>query len=114
MRFLSFALVIMTVSTVPMPAMASGSGSGGNGGYGGGYVHVPEVPRDLYAAAYSRGKSQFKKRIACKTCEYSQGVNDSATASKVMTKVKAGEFGLTQAQQVDVMVYLIRRYRVSA
>ena len=112
MKFLAFALVGISVSTVPMPAMASGSGSGGYSG--GGRYAVPDVPRDPYAVAYSRGKSQFKKRIACKTCEYSQGVNDSVTATKIASRVKAGEFGLTKAQQVDVMVFLMRRYRVSA
>jgi hypothetical protein len=92
----------------PISALASGSGSGG------GNYPVPSAPRDPYADAYARGKSQFKKRITCKKCEYSQGVHDSVTAGKVAMRVKAGEFQLTEKQRSDVMTFLRQRYGITA
>jgi hypothetical protein len=94
----------------PISAVASGSGGGG----GGGNYPAPSAPRDPYADAYARGKSQFKKRITCKKCEYSQGVHDSVTAGKVAMRVKAGEFQLTEKQRGDVMIFLRQRYGITA
>lgn len=94
------------------PVLASGSGSGGGGGS---YPSSsPSAPRDPYADAYSRGKSQFKKRITCKKCDYPQGVHDSVTAGKVAKRVSSGEFQLTEKQRSDLMIFLQRRYGVTA
>jgi hypothetical protein len=105
------AIVFVSVITAPTATFASGSG-----GYGSAGGSFPEqrAPRDPYADAYARGKSQFKKRITCKTCEFSQGVHDSVTAGKVAKRVKSGEFQLSAAQRADVMIFLQRRYGITA
>jgi hypothetical protein len=111
--FLRVSLCGCIVLLAAAPVLASGSGSGGGGG--GGYPSSsPSAPRDPYADAYSRGKSQFKKRITCKKCAYPQGVHDSVTAGKVAQRVSSGEFKLTEKQQSDLMIFLQRRYGVTA
>ena len=107
---LSLGLAALAISG---PAAASGSGGFG-GGFGGSGISGPDTPRDPYADAYARGKSHFKKRIACKQCAYPDGVNDSVTAAKVAKRIRAGEFGLTDAQRNDLLVFLQRRYEIRA
>jgi hypothetical protein len=109
------ALAIWCISIIAAPTAAVASGSGG-GGYGSGGSSYPlqQIPRDPYADAYARGKSQFKKRITCKKCEFSEGVHDSVTAGKVAKRVKAGEFQLNEKQRADVMIFMERRYGVTA
>lgn len=112
-KFLGLALAAAIVVLSPMPLQASGSGGGGYGSGSGSYP-APSTPRDPYADAYSRGKSQFKKRITCKTCAYPEGVHDSVTAGKVAKRVSAGEFQLNEKQRSDVMIFLQRRYGLTA
>ncbi len=100
----SFALV------ASVPVIASGS-SGGGGSYP---SSTPSAPRDPFADAYSRGKSLFKKHITCKKCDYPQGVNDSVTASKVAKRISSGEFQMNAKQRSDLMIFLQRRYDVTA
>lgn len=110
--FLRVSLLGSIALLASAPVLASGSGSGG---VGGSYpTYAPSAPRDPYADAYSRGKSQFKKRITCKKCDYPQGVLDSVTAGKVAKRVSSGEFQLTEKQQSDLMIFLKRRYGVTA
>jgi hypothetical protein len=105
------AILGASLITAPTAVFASGSG-----GYGGGSGSYPEqrAPRDPYADAYARGKSQFKKHITCKKCEFSQGVHDSVTAGKVAKRVRAGEFQLNEKQRADVMIFIERRYGIIA
>lgn len=91
------------------PALASG-GSGG-GGFSGGSLGTSK-PRDPYADAYSKGKRAFKKRITCKKCTYSSGVNNSKMAREVAAKVKAGEFKLKPTQRRALLFYLSERYAI--
>jgi hypothetical protein len=100
---------IMLLASVA--GLASGSGSGGGGSYS---LPSSSTPRDPYTDAYARGKSQFKKRITCKTCAYSDGVHDSVTAGKIAKAVRSGAFQLTEKQQGDLMIFLQRRYGVAA
>lgn len=112
-KFLGLALAVTIVVLAPMPLRASGSGGGGYGSGSGSYP-APSTPRDPYADAYSRGKSQFKKRITCKTCAYPEGVHDSVTAGKVAKRASLGEFQLNEKQRRDLMIFLQRRYGVTA
>ena len=110
--FLRVSLLGSIALLASTPVLASGSGSGGGGGS---YPSsAPSTPRDPYADAYSRGKSQFKKRITCKKCAYPQGVHDSVTAGKVAKRVSSGEFQLNAKQRNDLMIFLQRRYGVTA
>ncbi len=112
--FLRVSLLASIALLASTPVLASGSGSGSGGGGGSYPSSAPSAPRDPYADAYSRGKSQFKKRITCKKCVYPQGVHDSVTAGKVAKRVSSGEFQLTEKQQSDLMIFLQRRYGVTA
>jgi hypothetical protein len=101
-------------STFAMASVsASASGSGGYGSGGGSYPST-STPRDPLADSYARGKSQFKKHITCRKCEFPQGVHDSVTADKVAKRIKAGEFAFNDKQRQDVMIFLQKRYGVEA
>jgi hypothetical protein len=112
-QIIGLALASGALLLTPVPALASGSGGGGYGGGGGSYP-APSAPRDPYADAYSRGKSQFKKHITCGKCAYPEGVHDSVTAGKVARRVRAGEFSLNEKQRGDLMIFLQRRYGITA
>lgn len=107
--------IIGTIAAIAIsvPALASGtssgSGSRGGGGFSGGSV---SQPRDPAKVAYSRGHRLFKKRIACKKCEYPRGFSDNATASKVMSRVRNGEFKLKSKEREFVLYYLSDRYNI--
>jgi hypothetical protein len=113
MKYLGFVLAGSLVGLTPMPLHASGSGGSGGAGYSSSFPEV-SAPRDPFADAFLRGKSHFKKRITCKTCAFPQGIADNATAAKLAERVKSGEFGLDARQQADLMVFLNRRYGVTA
>jgi hypothetical protein len=110
-RFLNLSLIGSIALLASAPALASGSGGGGYVSGGGGYSQ-PSTARDPYADAYARGKSQFRKRIACKTCAFPQGVHDSVTAGMITKRVRSGEFRLTEQQRSDLMIFLQQRYGV--
>ena len=114
-KFLGLAVAGAIVVLAPMPLQASGSGGGGGGfGSGSGSFSTPSGPSDPFAGAYSRGKSHFKKRITCKTCAFPDGVHDGVTAGKVVKRIRSGEFQLNEKQRSDLMVFLQRRYGVTA
>lgn len=85
----AFALLGCTIMLPSIPAIASGTGGSGSGSSS--YLG-PSAPRDPYADAFARGKSQFKKRITCKKCEFPTGVHDKVIAGKVAMRVNAGSF----------------------
>lgn len=109
MKKLGLVLAALSVM-VATPAFASGGGSGGgysSGGYGG------SQPRDPRAAAFSKGKKAFKKRITCKKCTYKGGFTDGKTAREVAARVKAGEFNLKADQRQAVLYYMSERYSIT-
>jgi hypothetical protein len=106
---------------VCVPAFSSGSESGGgggfsSGGFGSGTNSFPSEPRqvDPTKAAYSRGKSMFKKNITCSKCLYPKGIKDGVTATDVALKVRAGEFNLSAEEKEDIMIFLKKRYGIEA
>jgi hypothetical protein len=112
------ALLSLAVS---VPALSSGSESGGGGGFSGGGFgsgtsNFPSEARqyDPAKAAYSRGKSMFKKNITCSKCLYAKGVKDGVTATEVALKVRAGEFNLSAEEQEDIMIFIKKRYGIEA
>lgn len=98
----------VAVAVLTAPAFASGSGSRGGGFSGGGFSQ----PRDPAKEAYSRGHRLFKKRIACKKCEYPKGFSDGATARKVKQRVRDGDFKLKSKERDFVIYYLSDRYGI--
>lgn len=104
---LTLPMVTIAAMLVVPPAFASGTSGGG---YGSGSGSYPSRPRDPAAEAYARGKSMVKKRIACKKCVFSAGVQDTPTAKKVAAGVRAGEFELKPAEREQVLYYLAERF----
>ncbi len=100
-------LILATASVmVAAPALASGGGYSGGDGFG------ASQPRDPRAAAFSKGKRAFNKRITCKKCEYKGGFTDGKTARAVAARVKAGEFNLKAKQRQAVLYYMSERYSI--
>jgi hypothetical protein len=111
MKRVLFRVMMAALVTVSAPALASGSGSGGGGG-GFGSVGSP------FGAGVSqeellqqRGRVQVKRRIACKTCEYKDGVTRD-NAGEVAQAVRGGKFELADKDRVAVLAYLRQRYGV--
>ncbi len=103
--------LLFAAAAVVVSAPAWASGGGGGGGFSGGGFSAPQ-PRNPREVAFSKGKRAFKKRITCKKCEYSGGVNDSKTAREVAAKVKAGEYKLKTRQRQAVLFYISERYSI--
>ncbi len=110
MKMLSLSVAALS-AMIAAPVLASGGGGGGGGYSGGGFG--ASQPRDPRAAAYSKGKRAFKKRITCKKCEYKGGFTDGKTAREVAARVKAGEFDLKAKQRQAVLYYMSERYSIA-
>ena len=91
--------------------MASGSGSRG-GGFGGGFRNDSTLSRATQEdRLHRRGKSQVRKRITCKKCEYHKRLNKQ-TAGEVANAVRGGKFELKEKDRTAVLYYLRQRYGV--
>lgn len=106
-NFITASVLVLTMMAPAGPALASGSAGAGHGSLPSTF---PSSPRNPEAEAYARGKSMVAKRIACKKCEYVDGVKDTPTAQKVAARVRAGEFKLEPADRQQVLYYLSRRF----
>jgi len=107
---ISAALLAMAVTSAP--AMASGSGSRGGGGFGGGFGSGPGASGlSQEDRLERRGRSQVRKRITCKKCEYRDRLNNE-TAGEVAQAVRGGQFGIKERDRAAVLYYLRQRYGV--
>lgn len=108
MRAAIISAAALAVAITSVPAMASGSGSRGGGGFGGvsGAQGLSEEDRLI-----RRGRSQVRKRITCKKCEYRKRLNDE-TAPEVAQAVRNGKFDLNDKDRVAVLYYLRDRYGI--
>jgi len=104
------ATVLAVAAPVSTPVFASGGGGYSGGGSGSGTYD--RAPRDPAQANYRKGRSYFKKYVTCKKCSYSKGVNDSATARKIMKQVRSGEIAVKSSHKEKLLYYIARRYRV--
>ncbi|MBA4766838.1 MAG: hypothetical protein H2049_04275 [Porphyrobacter sp.] len=110
MKRMMVSMVLAAMAVAATPALASGSGSGGGGASAGGsnsFDPVLEQQRRLEQQA----RSQIKKRISCKTCQYKEGVTRQ-NAGAVAAAVRGGSFELTQKDREVVLAYLKQRYGV--
>lgn len=109
MRNLVLSAALLGLAITSAPAIASGSGGGG-GGFGSGSsssaTRVSEADR-----LSNRGKSQVRKRITCKKCEYHNKLNQQ-TAPEIAKGVRAGKFKLSEKNRSAVLFYLRQRYGV--
>lgn len=99
---------VLALTLTASPAFASGSGGGG--GYGGsGSYSAPRIsPAERLER---RGKSQLRKRITCKKCEYHKRLNNQ-TAPEIAQGVRNGKFKLRQKDREAVLFYLRSRYSI--
>lgn len=104
---MAVSLLTLTIVAPAPAAMASGTAGGDTGGVP---TYFPSKPRDPVAEAYARGKWLVSRRISCKKCEFNTGVKDTATAQKVATRVRAGEFEIKPDDREQVLFYLSRRF----
>lgn len=108
MRATIISAALLAVAITSAPAMASGSGSRGGGGFGGATA-VPQISEE--DRLIRRGRSQVRKRITCKKCEYRKRLNDQ-TAAEVAQAVRNGRFELKDKDRVAVLYYLRDRYGI--
>ncbi len=102
--------IILAATVASTSAMASGSGSGGGGGFGsGGFNNAPRISPE--ERLERRGKSQVRKRITCKKCEYRGRLNHQ-TAAEIAQAVREGNFKLKPRDREAVLFFLRRRYGV--
>ena len=93
MRGAIVSAVLVAVAVTSVPALASGSGSRGGGGFGG-FRNDSTLSRATQEdRLHRRGKSQVRKRITCKKCEYHKRLNKQ-TAGEVANAVRGGKFEL--------------------
>lgn len=109
MKRLILSTAVLALASTTAPALASGSGGGGGGGYSGSRsVPAPQIsPAERLER---RGKSQLRKRITCKKCEYHKRLNNQ-TAREIAQGVREGKFDLGQRDREAVLFYLRSRYR---
>lgn len=109
MKRVVISVVLAALATASAPALASGSGSGGGAGFGG--VGSPFPIQSEEDRLQQRGRSQVKSRIACKSCEYKDGVTKQ-NAGEVAQAVRGGRFELAEKDRVAVLFYLRQRFGV--
>lgn len=101
---------VLALAVAPASASASGSGSGSRGGFGNGGFNsgsaVSEADRLV-----RHGRSQVRKRITCRKCDYHDRLDDQ-TAAEVAKAVRDGRFNLKDDDRVAVLYYLRSRYGV--
>ena len=107
MRKALLVLATAVMATAAAPAIASGSGSSGGGRKfsGSDFQESPEQRLER------RGKSQVRKRITCKKCEYHKRLNQQ-TAAQVAQGVREGKFDLKDRDRQAVLYFLRARYGV--
>jgi len=107
MRKALLVLATAVMATAAAPAIASGSGSSGGGRTfsGSDFQESPEQRLER------RGKSQVRKRITCKKCEYHNRLNQQ-TAAEVAQGVREGKFDLKDRDRQAVLYFLRARYGV--
>lgn len=99
----------LALAATSVPADASGSGSGSRGGFGSsasGHSGLSEAER-----LTRRGRSQVRKHITCKKCDYHDRL-DRNTAAEVAQGVIDGRFKIKQKDRTAVLYYLRGRYGV--
>lgn len=97
----------LALSTTSLAADASGSGSRGGWTSGAsGYSGLSEAER-----LNQRGRSQVRKHITCKRCEFHDRL-DSSTAAEVAQGVANGRFKIKEKDRTAVLYYLRGRFGV--
>lgn len=111
MKRMMVSMVLAAMAVAATPALASGSGSGGGGGASIGGSNSFDPVLEQQRRLEQQARSQIKKRISCKTCQYKEGVTRQ-NAGAVAEAVRGGSFELTQKDREVVLAYLKQRYGV--
>jgi len=110
MKRMMVSVVLAAMAAAATPALASGSGSGGGAVSGGGLGTLDPILSQQQRLA-QQGRSQVKKHITCKACEYKDGVTRQ-NAAVIAQAVRGGKFEFTQKDREAVLFYLKQRYGV--
>ena len=109
MRMILLSAAALALAGLASPTLASGSGSGGGGGFGNfGGSGANSQNREL-ERLYRKGRSQVRKHITCKDCEYHNQLTKS-NARQVAREVINGKFDLNENNRTAVLIYLRDRY----
>jgi len=112
MRKIVMAAVALALVGVASPGFASGSGaSGGGSPQFRGPDGVNSAEQRELQRQFRRGRSQVKKRITCKDCDFYKNLNKN-TALEVAQNVIDGKYGLKDEDRTAVLIYLRDRYKL--
>ena len=118
MKKIVIAAATLALVYAASPALASGSGSGSGSGGGGGFSSGFGGANSAQNQAlreqqrqFRRGRSQVKKHITCKKCDYHKKLNKT-NALEVAQKVIDGQYALKTEDRNAVLVYLRDRYKL--
>jgi hypothetical protein len=111
MRHFVISAALLSLALASAPAAASGTGGGGGfgGGFGSGSASSSRISEADRLA--NRGRSQVRKRITCKKCQYHKRLNQQ-TAPEVARAVREGKFKLSERNRTAVLFFLRQRYGV--
>lgn len=111
MRMILLSAAALALAGLASPSVASGSGSGGGGGGGFGTFGASGNSAQNREAQrlFRQGRSQVRKRITCKECDYHKRLNKS-NARQVAQEVIEGKFGIDENDRTAVLIYLRDRY----
>jgi hypothetical protein len=100
----------LALAATSVPADASGSASGTRGGgFGGGFSGSSGISEAERLSR--RGRSQVRKHITCRKCDYHDRLN-SETAAEIAQGVVNGRFDIKQKDRTAVLYFLRERYGV--
>lgn len=117
MKKIVIAAATLALVYAASPALASGSGSGSGGGGGGfssGFGGANSAQNQALREQqrqFRRGRSQVKKHITCKKCDYHKKLNKT-NALEVAQKVIDGQYALKTEDRNAVLIYLRDRYKL--
>jgi len=110
MRIIALTAVAVALVGLAAPSYASGSsGSGRGGGSFGGAV--PSQQDRQLQRLLRHGRSQVRKHITCKECDFHRRLNKD-TAREVAQNVANGQYNIAQEDRTAVLFYLRDRYRL--
>ena len=110
MRMILLSAAALALAGLASPSIASGSGASGSaGGFGsfsgsGNSAQNREIQR-----LFRQGRSQVRKHITCKECEYHKRLNKN-NARQVAQEVIEGKFEMNESNRTAVLIYLRDRY----
>ncbi|WP_298303503.1 hypothetical protein [uncultured Erythrobacter sp.] len=110
MRMIALTAAAVALVGLASPSFASGSSGSSRGG--GGFSGSVQTQQDRQIQRLLRqGRSQVRKHITCKGCEFHRRLNKD-TAREVAENVAKGQYNIAEEDRTAVLFYLRDRYRL--